>query len=322
MALLLKDTEVTSLFTMDMALDAMEELFRQRGSGNAIVRPRTRMAIPGGSNSLMAGWVGGQINAYGLKMYGGAGRGSGTTAQPLVLLYDGTTGALLAILEAARLGAVRTGAASGIATKYMARDDASTVGMIGVGGQAATQLEAVCGVRDIRQARVYSRNKAARDAFASEMSQKLGITVDASESAEECVREADVAITITNAATPVLKGAWLKPGAHVNAAGSNNLLHAEVDGETVTRASLITADDVAQARMESGELISAVNQGLARWEQVHELADVVAGRVPGRPSPDAITLFASQGIGTEDVAAARVVYEAARERGIGTEIPL
>ncbi len=322
MTLLLKDKDVTSLFTMDMALDAMEELFRQRGDGNAIVRQRTRMALPDGSNNLMAGWVGEPINAYGLKMYGGAGRDAGTTAQPLVLLYDGTTGALLAILEAAQLGAVRTGAVSGIATRYMARKDASTVGMIGVGGQAATQLEAVCKVRDIRQALVYSRTEVKREAFAREMSQELGIPVTAAESAEACIRDADIAITITNAATPVLKGAWLKPGTHVNAAGSNNMLHAEVDGETITRASMIATDDVAQAKTESGELISAITQGLARWEQIHELADVVSGRVSGRPSANAITLFASQGIGTEDVAAARVIYEAARERGIGTEIPL
>jgi len=188
MALLLKDDDVTSLFTMDMALDALEELFRQRGSGNAVVRPRTRMALPDGSNNLMAGWVGKPINAYGLKMYGGAGGGYGTTAKPLVLLYDGTTGALLAILEAARLGAVRTGAASGIGTRYMAREDASTVGMIGVGGQAATQLEAVCKVRDIRQALVYSRTEAKREAFAKEMTQALGIhvTVEARYTRQRC----------------------------------------------------------------------------------------------------------------------------------------
>ena len=142
------------------------------------------------------------------------------------------------------------------------------------------------------------------------------------ESAEACVREADIVITITNSAQPVLNGAWLREGTHINAAGSNNMLHREIDEEAIRRASIIITDDIPQAKTECGELISAVARGVVRWEQIHELADVVVGRVPGRPSRDSITLFESQGIATEDIAAARAVYEAARERGLGQEIPL
>ncbi|MBI2172020.1 MAG: ornithine cyclodeaminase family protein [Chloroflexi bacterium] len=323
MALLLKEADVQKLLTMDMALYAVEEAFRQRGRGRASVRPRTRMPMPGGGQSLMAGWVGGAINAYGLKVYGGP-RAS-VTVRPtgmIVMLYDGGTGQLLAIVEANHLGRIRTGAASGVATKYMASPDASTVGVIGTGGQAATQLEAVCRVREVRYAWVYSRTPEHRSAFARQMNQKLGIPVMAVDSAEECVANAEIVVTITNSATPVLEGKWLGDGCHVNAAGSNNPLHAEIDVEAIRHAALIAADDVPQAKVECGELIAAVSRGVLVWEQVQELGDIVAGRIPGRPSPGAITLFESQGIGAEDVAAARAVYEAALKAGAGQEIPL
>lgn len=322
MPLLLKEDDVRNLLTMDMAVAAVEEAFKQRAAGNATVRPRTRMRMPGASNNLMAGWVGGSINAYGLKVYGGPRSGDRPPAGMIVMLYDGSSGALLAIIEANQLGRVRTGAASGVATKYMAAPESSTVGVIGTGNQAATQLEAVCRVRDIRRAWVYSRTQERREAFAREMTQRLGISVDAAASAQECVTYAEIVVTITNSDAPVLERRWLGDGVHINAAGSNHPLHAEVDLETVRHASLIAADDVPQAREECGELIAAVNSNVVRWEQVHELAEVVAGRIPGRPSEEAITLFESQGIGTEDVAAGRMVYEAAVRQGAGVEVSL
>ena len=321
MALLLKEEDVRSLLSMDMALAAMEELFRERGNGQAMVRPRTRMAMPGGSNNLMAGWVGGSVNSYGLKVYGGPRGGGRPPTGMVVLVYDSSTGTLLSILEAGLLGRMRTGAASGIATKYMARQDASTVGMIGTGSQAATQLEAVCAVRKIQQVWVYSRTREKREGFSQRMSQELGVPVTAVDSGEACVREADVVITITNAAQPVLEGAWLKEGTHINAAGNNNMLHREVDGEAILHASLIVTDDNPQARMECGELIAATAQGIVRWEEIHELGDVVVGRVPGRPAPESITLFESQGVATEDVATARAVYEARGSGGWARKYP-
>lgn len=322
MALLLKEQDVRDIFTMDMAIAALEDMFRERGNGNVTVRPRTRMPVPGGSNSVMGGWVGGAANGYGLKVYGGPRTDGRPATGMIVMLYDGADGQLLAILEGNQLGRIRTGAASGVATKYMARADAMTVGVIGTGNQAATQLEAVCAVRRINHVWVYGRNPERREAFAREMSQALGVTVRATDSAQDCVTFADVVITITNAAQPVLEGRWLSDGTHVNAAGSNNMLHSELDLEAIRHASVIAADDVPQAKTECGELIAAVSRGVVRWEQVHELSDIVAGKMPGRPSYEAITLFESQGIGTEDIAAARVIYEAARERGIGIEIPL
>ena len=293
MALLLKEDDVRNLLTMDMAVASVEEAFRQRGGGQAAVRPRTRMAMAGGSNNVMGGWVGGSVNAYGIKIYGGPRSGDVRPTGMVVLLYSGSNGTLLSIVEAGQLGRMRTGAASGIATKYMAREDASTVGIIGVGGQAATQLEAVCQVRDIRHAWVYSRTPEKREVFARQMSSELNITVNPAETARECVTNADVIVTITNSAEPVIEGRWLSDGTHINAAGSNNMLHAEIDVETIRHAALIAADDVPQARTECGELIAAVAGGAVRWEQVVELGDIVAGRLAGRPSEEAITKFGS-----------------------------
>jgi len=324
MALLLKEADVQKLLTMDMALAAVEEAFRQRGLGKASIRPRSRMPVDSTSQSLMAGWVGGSINAYGLKVYGGP-HASGGTVRPtgmIVMLYDGSTGQLLAILEGNHLGRMRTGAASGVATKYMASPEAMTVGVIGTGSQAATQLEAICRVRDIRYAWVYSRTPEHCAAFARQMTQRLGIPVTAAPNVEECVTNAEIVVTITNSATPVLEGKWLGDGCHVNAAGSNNPLHAEVDVQTVRHASLIAVDDIEDAKLECGELIAAEKAGAFRWERAVELADIVAGKVKGRPNYEAITLFESQGIGTEDVAAARAVYDAALKAGVGVEIPL
>ena len=322
MALLLKEEDVRSLLTMDACLAAVEEAFRLRAHGQAMVRPRTRMTMPDGTHQLMAGWVGGEINAFGLKSYGGPHKPGVHGGGMVVLLYDGETSALLAILEGNLLGQIRTGAASGVATRYMAREEARTVGIIGAGRQAATQLEAVCKVRGIQQAWVYSRGQERREAFAEEMARWFDVPVTAVDSGEACVREADIVVTITSASEPVLQGEWLREGTHVNAAGSNHYLRRELDDEAIRRAVLITVDDLPQAQTESGELMAAAARGVLQWERVREMAEVVEGRIPGRPDPDAITLFESQGIATWDVAAAMVTYHAARERGVGVEVAL
>ncbi len=322
MALLLKEDDVRSLLTMDACLAAVEEAFRLRAHGQAMVRPRTRMAMPDGTHQLMGGWVGGEINAFGLKSYGGPHKSGVRGGGMVVLLYDGETSALLAILEGNLLGQIRTGAASGVATRYMAREDASTVGIIGTGRQAATQLEAVCRVRDIQRVWAYSRKQERRDAFAEEMARRLDVPVTAVDTGEECVREADVVVTITASREPVLEGAWLREGTHVNAAGGNHYLRRELDDEAIRRAALITVDDLPQAQAESGELMAAAARGALQWERVREMADVVSGSISGRTDAQAITLFESQGIATWDVAAAMATYCAARERGVGVEIAL
>ena len=153
------------------------------------------------------------------------------------------------------------------------------------------------------------------------MSERLNVEVAAVDSAEECVLDADVAITITSSREPVLKGEWLKDGAHVNAAGGNHWMRREIDPAAVARCDLIVVDDLEQARIECGDLIWAAERAAFRWAMAHELKDVVSGRMSGRPDDGSVTLFESQGVGLEDVAAALHVYGKARERGIGQELP-
>ena len=239
----------------------------------------------------------------------------------IVMLYDYESGQLLSCMEGGRMGQIRTGAASGLATRYMAREDANTVAVIGSGFQARTQLEAVAAVRDIREARVYSRRQERREEFTKRSSERLNLEVRPVDSAQECVAGADIVIVITSARDPVLEGNWLEPGAHVNAAGGNHWMRREIDEATVTRSDVIVVDDLEQAKTECGDLIWPEARGSFRWDMAHELQDVVAGRVPGRPSNDSVTLFESMGIALEDIAAAQLVYKKAREQGIGQELP-
>ncbi len=302
---------------MDIALEALEEVFRLQAEGKATNSPRSRMRLPNGSFIFMTAAAPG-MGVMGLKAYGAT---RGHPARFYVQLSSTDTGELLALIEASALGQIRTGAASGVATRYMAREDASAVGIIGAGKQAQTQLEAVCRVRDIRTVKVFSRTPEHRESFAAEIGQKLGVNVMVTASAEACVKGSDIVIIITNSSTPVLNGDWLSAGAHINAAGSNHWMRRELDDEAVRRSSVIVADDVEQAKIECGDLIYPIEQGIIRWEQVRNLSEVVAGRAPGRVSADDISLFESQGIALEDIAAGMRIYELAKEKGIGRELP-
>ena len=317
MTLFLTEQDVDSLLTMDAAIEVLEEGFRHQAAGEASNSPRRRIRMGGGMLHFMAA-ADRFTGVTGMKWYGGFGAGG---ARFHVQLSDSETGELLAVMEAGRLGQVRTGAASGVATKYMARPDARIVGMIGSGYQAGTQLEAICRVRPIEQVRVFSRTPERRKAFADRMEASLGVEVKAVDSAEDCVAEADVVAVITSATSPVLKGGWLADGSHVNAAGVNHWLRRELDGRAVARASVIVADDVEQARIECADLIHPVERGELTWQRVRELWEVVSGTVAGRNSPSEITLFESQGIALEDIAAGYHVYRLAKERGVGTEVP-
>jgi ornithine cyclodeaminase/alanine dehydrogenase-like protein (mu-crystallin family) len=315
MAIFLTEQDVRSLLTMGDALEAVEEGFRHWAEGQATNDPRRRLRVAGGYLQVMAA-ADHALNITGFKAYT-TGRAGGF----LVHLYRADTGELLAILQAGWLGAVRTGAASGVATKYMARPDASIVGCIGAGYQATTQVEAVCAVRPIREVRVFSRTPERRAAFAEAMTRRLGIPVRAVEGARECVEGAHIVITVTTSRDPVLSGEWLSPGVHINAVGSNSWMRRELDETTLRRATLIVADQVEDARQECGEIIWAVERGVIRWDQVRELRDVVGGLIPGRRSPDDITLFESQGLALEDIVTAWRVSRKALERGVGVELP-
>lgn len=316
MALFLTEENVRQLLPMADALAQVEACFQALGTGQARNQPRRRIRLPDGMMHVMsAGDVG--LGVFGHKVYTTTRKG----AKFLVTLYNTDDGRPLAVLEAGLLGAIRTGAASGIATKYLANPDASVLGVLGTGRQAPTQIQAVCAVRPIEQVHVYSRNAARREAFAREMSALLGIPVTAAASAQAAVEPADVVAAITDSKQPILAGAWLKPGAHVNAAGNNMLVEQEVDTEVLRRAWLITTDSLEGAKIECGDLLAAVEPGLVQWEDVIELGQVVAGRHPVARPADAITVYESQGIAAEDLYAAVHVLRNAQEQGIGEELP-
>ena len=318
MTLFLNEQEVARLLPMNECIEALDRAFAHAGAGVVDNKPRSRIRMPGGFFHFMAAADGGQ-GVFGYKAYPSfAGSGG---AKMIVMLYDYQSGELLACMEAGRMGQIRTGAASGLATRYMARCAASTVAVIGSGFQARTQLEAVCAVREIKQTRVFSRRQERREDFAKRSSERLGVDVQPVESAQECVEGADIVIAITSAREPVVLGDWLAPGAHINAAGGNHWLRREIDETAVLRSELIVVDDLEQARIECGDLMWLEARGTFRWDMAHELQDVVAGRVPGRLSQEGVTLFESMGVALEDIAAAELVYRKAKEQGIGQQLP-
>jgi len=229
---------------------------------------------------------------------------------------------MVALIEADALGQLRTGAASGVATKYLANPDARTAGIIGTGYQARTQLEAVAAVRRLERVWAFGRDRERRETFCHEMSEKIGVPVQPANSGEEAVNGASIVITATSATKVVLDGAGIAPGMHINAMGANWSQKRELDAAAVGRADKIVVDSLEQAKMEAGDLIQAFGEDQSRWNPVQELSQIVAGKVPGRDRADQITLFKSNGIATWDLAAAVRVYELAIAKGMGQKIPL
>lgn len=311
----LTEQDVTYLLTMQDALASVETAFKAQATGDATNESRRRVRANNAILMTMSGAIA-SLNVFGLKAYSVA-RGK---ARFHVSLYDTTTGELLAFIEADKLGQMRTGAASGIATKYLARDDAKTVGIYGTGWQAQSQLAAVCAVRNIESVKVYSRSEERRNNFSATMSQELGIANITPVAEPEAAADADILITITSSREPVLKGAWIQAGTHINAAGGNSILRSEVDDDVVKRANFIAVDSKDQARLEAGELVFPIEKGLLNWERVQEVCHVVNGAVQGRKNAGDITLFKSLGLAIEDVATAALLYRKAVEQKIGKEL--
>src|SRR6266496_3380568 len=261
MPLLLTENHVTQLLDIETAIEAVEEVLRDQAEGQATNRPRYRVAMPASQLHVMAAGDK-RLGVTGLKVYTASRKG----ARFLVLLYDAESGDMLAMIEADRLGQMRTGAASGVATRHMARADADAVGIYGTGWQAESQLMAVCFVRQIKSIKAYGRNAERRKAFARKMTSLLRVEVTGANSPEEAARGQSIVITATSAREPVLKGEWIDPGAHLNVVGSNFLSKSEVDVETVKRASIIAVDSIEQSRNEAGDLMPAIERGVISWE--------------------------------------------------------
>jgi ornithine cyclodeaminase/alanine dehydrogenase-like protein (mu-crystallin family) len=317
MALWLREAEVGALLPVRDVVAAVEQGFRLLGEGAAVNIPRSRSITQAGALHVMHA-AAPTLGVAGLKSYAVTPRG----ARFLAVLYRLEDGEAVMIVEADRLGQLRTGAASAVATQHMARPEAGAVGLIGAGWQARSQVTALVCVRPVALVKVYSRSEERREVFAAEMVEELGAEVVAVDSAEEAVEGTDIVVAATSARQPVLRGEWLRPGVHVNAIGSNAASRQEIDAEAVRRADIVAVDALDQARIECGDLIAAADAGEAVWDRVVELGAIVAGRQPGRRRSGDITLFESQGIALEDVVTMQLLYERATAAGVGHQVPL
>jgi ornithine cyclodeaminase/alanine dehydrogenase-like protein (mu-crystallin family) len=315
--LLLREDDVAGLLTMPEAIEAVEAAFAAQARGEGANHPRARFFVPGGVlHHMAAALPGGGV--MGTKTYTSFA-GGGTRFW--VMLYSAENGDLLALIEADRLGQIRTGAATGVAVRRLAPADARVAAVLGTGGQARTQVEALAAVRPgLREIRAFGRDAERRLRFCREMTDALGVPVTPAHGVEAAVKGAQIVVCVTSAREPILRGEHLAPGVFVAAAGANRLTAREIDEEVVGRADVVVVDDVAQARVEAAELIFAHERRRFAWERARSLADLVAGRIPGRERADQITLFKSLGVALEDVAVAALVHAKARAAGIGKEL--
>ncbi len=317
MVLYLTEKDVEQLVTMPFAIDVVEKAFHHLGLGRAEVIPRRRLHMPRGMLHLMAASLP-DMGYMGYKSYTVfSGR-----AHFHIHLYSAESGELLSILEADRLGQIRTGAASGVATRWMARVDSRVVGIIGSGWQASSQLDAVCQVRPPNLVVASGRSVQKLKEFCTTMQERLQIPCTPVGSSDELMQSADILITITSSGSPVFDGEKLRPGTHINAAGSNFLLKRELDETCIRKCAAIVVDLKEQAKLECGEFLAPIEKGFLNWEQVRELSEVVTTRFLPRTNHKEITLFKSLGLALEDVAVAGGIYELALEKKLGERLTI
>ena len=317
MALFLTENDVKTVLTATMALEAVESAHRDLALGLAQDTPRARTRLPQTVLHILQGALPAQ-GVLGYKAYTSNRSGN----RFLVHLFDAATGSLLAVIEADYMGMIRTGAASGVAAKWLARPDAKVAGVFGAGWQAEGHVRAICAALPLERVKVYSRKADKLAAFCERMSVATGIAVVPAASAEEAVCGSDLVGTVTTAAQPLFDAEWLMPGAHVNAAGSNALIRQELSEATLRRAALIAVDAVPTALAEAGDLLPLLEKGRLHARQLVELGDIITGKQQGRTSPEQITVFESQGMAIQDLAVALRVLGAARAHGLGVELPL
>jgi ornithine cyclodeaminase/alanine dehydrogenase-like protein (mu-crystallin family) len=307
--LYLSEQDVEALLEPVDAVDAVEECFRRMAAGAVSIAPRRRLPLDEGRLADMAS-SDLELGYAGAKVY--AGFSDGTVFA--VTLFAADRPELVALIEADHLGRLRTGAASAVAAKHLARGGATSLGVIGCGGQAETQVSCIrAALPAVDRVVAYCRTEHNLRAFCERVGAEPG------ESHRDAA-EQDIVVTITTSRDPVLRGEWLRPGSLVCAAGANNGTSREVDNVVLQRASFVCCDWLEQARIESADLIEPVETGVLDWLEVHELHEVVSGELPGRQSPDDIVVFKSNGIAAWDVAIAVAAVERARERGVGTQL--
>lgn len=323
MALYLTESDVRQVLDMPLAVSAVEDAHRALSEGRAQDLPRQRTRTPKLALHLLQASYTDQtgISVTGFKAYTSSRAGN----RFLIHLYDGASGALQAMISADLLGMIRTGAASGVASHWLANPHAHTLAMFGSGWQSEGHLAAQLAVLPIQKVSIIARNPEKRDAFVARMQQQFpDQTIDSisPEGAADAVAAADVVGTITTSSTPVLQTEWVTPGTHINAAGGNALIRRELPEELFRKACPIVVDSLETTMRESGDLLPLLEKGRLLPRQLVELGDVITGRVPVKADPQGISVFESQGLGVQDMAVALKVLERATAQGLGTVLPI
>jgi alanine dehydrogenase len=295
----LSEADVKKHLTLQECIDALEKGFASLADGRGEVVARRRLSVPKGMFHWMPASLEG-AGVVGAKLY----TTFGDQRHSYLSIFDAHSGELVAVIQSYYLSQMRTAAATAVATRRLARQDARTACVIGTGSQALMQLQGVAAVRNVAEVRVFGRRPEPRFALARRISEEMGIRAIPSESAEEAVRGADLIVTATDAATPILSADWLSPGAHLNVIGSNFRSKREVGADVLLRAERVVVDSIVSAREEAGDIVLAVDEGRYSWERVDELSEVVAGSKPGRITAAGITVFKSVGVAIEDLATA------------------
>jgi ornithine cyclodeaminase len=313
----IREQEVAELLPLEAAIDCVERAFRDYAAGLAFDVPRERTKTEFGSLHVLQA-ASKTLNAIGFKAYY-PGRGARTF---LVHLINLEVGNLEAIIEADEMGIRRTGAATAVATRALARADASVLACFGSGRHAVTQLKSVCAVRAISEVRVYGRSQERLRAFRDEVQAGTGIAVTIAASPEQALDGADIVNIVTRAEAPVFDGKLIAEGQHINAVGSNALHRREIDLAAIQAADIVVVDSVDVAQRECGDLLPAIEGGLLHWRNVPDLGAILSGGAAGRTSARQITLFESQGMGIQDIYAGKYVLDAAARGDIGLRIPI
>lgn len=294
----ISEDDVRAQLTLDESIDALEDAFRSLAAGRGEAVARRRLALPEGLFHWMPASLEG-AGVVGAKLY--------TTfserRQSFLMIFDAHTGRFIALIQSYYLSLLRTAAATAVATRHLARGDAHIACMIGTGSTALLQVQGVAAVRPIDEVRVFGRRPEPRERLRKAVAE-LGIVAIASASIEEAVRGADIVITSTDAATPILRADWIAPGAHVNVIGSNFSTKREIGSDLLLRAERVVVDSMVSAREEAGDIVLAVDEGQFSWDGVDELSAIVAGTRPGRVTAEGITIFKSVGVAIEDLAVA------------------
>ncbi len=316
MALYLSEDDVKQLLTMELAIEGVESAHRDLSLGLAIDTPRVRSRLPQTALHILQGALPAQ-GVIGYKAY--TSNRSGNRFH--VHLFDAGSGVPLAVVSADFLGMMRTGAASGVAARWLARKDVVEAGVFGAGWQAEGHVRALCTVMPLQRVKVFSRKADRLAEFCHRMSELTGVAVVPAGSPEEAVRGSGLVGTVTTASAPLFDADWLEAGAHINAAGSNALIRQELSEAAVRRCDLIAVDSVPTALAEAGDLFPLLEKGRLHDRQLLELGDVITGRRAGRETREQITLFESQGMAIQDLAVALRVVRRAEEKGLGMRLP-